>query len=70
MEEGRQSAPSSALRGRYYFVKLIVKLYFSSSSYEVYVMAMNEYGVGEESSRIVFRTASRTLADLQVKKSI
>jgi len=37
----------------------------SSTTYEVYIEAVNEHGVGEESSRIVFRTASRTISDLK-----
>ena len=40
--------------------------FFSSTTYEVYIEAVNEHGVGEESSRIVFRTASRTISDLNV----
>ena len=41
------------------------------SSYEVYVQARNFYGVGEPTTRIVFRTASKTVVDLTKKgKSI
>lgn len=36
----------------------------SASTYEVFVEAVNEYGIGEPSSRIVFRTASRKISDL------
>ena len=34
------------------------------SSYEVYVQARNFYGVGDPSTRIVFRTASKTVVEL------
>ena len=37
------------------------------SSYEVYVQARNFYGVGEPTTRIVFRTASKTVVDLTKK---
>ena len=34
------------------------------SSYEVYVQARNFYGTGAPTTRIVFRTASKTVVDL------
>ena len=34
------------------------------SSYEVYVQARNFYGTGVPTTRIVFRTASKTVVDL------
>merc|ERR1719167_612457 len=36
----------------------------SASTYEVFVEPVNDVGIGEPSTRIVFRTASRKLEDL------
>ena len=40
----------------------------SAQTYEVFVEAVNKHGVGEASSRIVFRTASRDVDDLLEQK--
>jgi len=41
----------------------------SSSTYEVYVVAVNDHGSGEESVRIVFRTASNNIKDIKEKET-
>ena len=45
---------------------LTKKLHFSEigSTYEVYVSGVNNVGVGDSSTRIVFRTASKGIDDL------